>query len=239
MTLLEAIKARHSVRKYQNKPIDGQAVLELNAQIDEANQGSGLHMQLVLNEPRAFKGILSYGKFYGVENYIVVVGKKFKGKMEKDKLAKSTEEQAGYYGEKIVLLAQTLGLNTCWVGLTYRKVTDAFTIADDEKLYCVIAIGYGVTQGVSHKIKSAEQVSNVSAETPEWFRHGVEAALLAPTAMNQQKFHFEYQAPAQGKKPKVATKRKFSMFGYTEMDLGIAKYHFEIGAGKENFEYAE
>ena len=229
MTLLEAIKARHSVRKYQNKPIDGQAVLELNAQIDEANRESGLHMQLVLNEPRAFKGLLSYGKFDGVENYIVVVGKKTKG----------TEELAGYYGEKMVILAQALGLNTCWVGLTYRKVTDAFTITDGEKLFCVIAIGYGTTQGVSHKIKSAEQVSNVSANTPEWFRQGVEAALLAPTAMNQQKFYFEYKAPVQGEKPQVAAKRKFSMFGYTEMDLGITKYHFEIGAGKENFEFAE
>lgn len=229
MTILEAISARHSVRKYENKPIDGQAVLELNAQIDEANRESGLHIQLVLNEPRAFKGILSYGKFYGVENYIVMVGKKAKG----------IEELAGYYGEKIVLLAQTLGLNTCWVGLTYRKVTDAFNIADDEKLYCVIAIGYGETQGVSHKIKSVEQVSNVSPDTPEWFRHGVEAALLAPTAMNQQKFFFEYKAPMQGEKPQVSAKRKFSMFGYTEMDLGIAKYHFEVGAGKENFEFAE
>ena len=229
MTLLEAIKARHSVRKYQNKPIDGQAVSELNAQIDKANRESGLHLQLVLNEPRAFKGLLSYGKFDGVENYIVVVGKKTKG----------TEELAGYYGEKLVLLAQTLGLNTCWVGLTYRKVTDAFTIADGEKLFCVIAIGYGTTQGVSHKIKTAEQVSNVSTDTPEWFRHGVEAALLAPTAMNQQKFFFEYQAFAQGEKPQVAAKRKFSMFGYTEMDLGIAKYHFEIGAGKDNFDFAE
>lgn len=229
MTLLEAIKARHSVRKYQNKPIDEQAVSALNAQIEEANRESGLRMQLVLNEPRAFKGILSYGKFYGVENYVAVVGKKAKG----------TEEQAGYYGEKLVLRAQTLGLNTCWVGLTYRKVTDAFTVADDEKLYCVIAIGYGVTQGVSHKIKGAEQVSNVSANTPDWFRSGVEAALLAPTAMNQQKFFFEYQAPVPDEKPKVAAKRKFSMFGYTEMDLGIAKYHFEIGAGKDNFDFAE
>ena len=159
----------------------------------------------------------------------MVVGKKAKG----------TEELAGYYGEKIVLLAQTLGLNTCWVVLTYRKVTDAFTVADDEKLYCVIAIGYGETQGVSHKIKSVEQVSNVSVNAPDWFRHGVEAALLAPTAMNQQKFYFEYKTPAPGEKPKVAAKRKFSMFGYTEMDLGIAKYHFEIGAGKENFNFAE
>ena len=229
MTLSEAINARHSVRKYQNKPIDAQTVQLLTAQIDEANRESGLHMQLVLNEPRAFKGIMSYGKFHGVENYVAVIGKKTKG----------TEELVGYYGEKTVLLAQTLSLNTCWVGMTYRKVTDAFTVADDEKLYCVIAVGYGAMQGTSHKIKDAEQVSNVSADTPGWFRRGVEAALLAPTAMNQQKFHFEYLPPTQGNKPLVVAKRNFSIFGYTSIDLGIAKCHFEIGAGRDNFEYAE
>ena len=229
MTLQEAISARHSVRKYENKPIDAEVASVLKDKIEEANRESGLHMQLVLNEPRAFKGILSYGKFYGVENYIVVVGKKNAG----------AEELAGYYGEKLVLLTQTLGLNSCWVGMTYRKVTDAFTIADGEKLFCVIALGYGTTQGVSHKIKSMEQVSNASAETPDWFRNGVNAALLAPTAMNQQKFFFEYIAAADGKKPQVAAKRKFSMFGYTELDLGIAKCHFEIGAGRENFEFAK
>lgn len=229
MTLLEAIKARHSVRKYTNKPIDAQAVSALKEKLEEVNRESGLHLQLVLNEPKAFKGILSYGMFSGVENYIVVVGKKTAG----------TDMLAGYYGEQIVLLAQTLGLNTCWVGLTFKKVSDAFTIAEGEKLYCVIALGYGETQGVSHKIKRIDQVSNVSESTPDWFRQGVEAALLAPTAMNQQKFHFEYIAPTDREKPHIATSRKFSIFGYTEIDLGIAKYHFEIGAGRENFEYAE
>lgn len=229
MTLLEAINARHSVRKYENKPIDAQVASVLNDKIEEANHESGLHMQLVQNEPHAFKGILSYGKFYGVENYIVVVGKKNAG----------AKELAGYYGERLVLLAQTLGLNTCWVGMTYRKVTDAFTIADGEKLFCVIALGYGTTQGISHKIKTVEQVSNVSADTPDWFRNGVSAALLAPTAMNQQKFFFEYIAPTDGNKAQVIAKRKFSMFGYTEIDLGIAKCHFEMGAGRENFEFAK
>ena len=28
------------------------------------------------------------------------------------------------------------------------------------------------------------------------------------------------------------------MIGYTQIDLGIVKYHFEVGAGKENFEWA-
>ncbi|MBQ2534771.1 MAG: nitroreductase, partial [Prevotella sp.] len=89
---------------------------------------------------------------------------------------------------------------------------------------------------VSHKIKSVEQVSNVSDNTPSWFKKGVEAALLAPTAVNQQKFSFEYVG-VKNNLHQVRAKKGFSMIGYTKMDLGIAKYHFEIGVGKVNFEW--
>ena len=98
----------------------------------------------------------------------------------------------GYYGEHLVLFAQTLGLNTCWVGLSYSKVPGTYVLDEGEKIACYIALGYGETQGVGHKIKTVEQVSNASDVTPSWFRKGVEAALLAPTAVNQQKFSFEY-----------------------------------------------
>jgi hypothetical protein len=80
-------------------------------------------------------------------------------------------------------------------------------------------------------------VSNVSEDIPDWFRGGVEAALLAPTAVNQQKFSFEFLPAEDGQLPRVLAKKGFSLIGYTHMDLGIAKYHFEIGAGKENFQW--
>ena len=62
------------------------------------------------------------------------------------------DEKLGYYGERLVLEAQALGLNTCWVGLTYSKQAEHLTIGKDEKLVCVIALGYGATQGVTHRI---------------------------------------------------------------------------------------
>ena len=102
--------------------------------------------------------------------------------------AEDLDERVGYYGEHLVLLAQTLGLNTCWVGLSYTKVPGTYVLDEGEKIACYIAIGYGETQGVGHKIKAVGQVSNASDATPSWFRKGVEAALLAPTAVNQQKF---------------------------------------------------
>ena len=226
MTLQEAITARHSVRKYIDKEIPADIVTVLQDKIAEYNKVGNLNIQLVLNETRAFTGMLSYGSFSRVRNYFVMVGKK----------GADLDERVGYYGEQLVLLAQTLGLNTCWVGLSYRKVPEAYNVGKDEKLACMIALGYGETEGVSHKIKTVEQVSNASDITPSWFKKGVEAALLAPTAVNQQKFSFIYVGMSNNRH-QVRAKKGFSMIGYTQIDLGIAKYHFEIGAGKDNFEW--
>ena len=225
MTLQEAIAARHSVRAYKEQPLAEDVVKVLEEQIAVLNRDGNLHIQLILNEPKAFQGTMAkYGKFRGVTNYIVMAGKK----------SEDLDERVGYYGEHLVLLAQSLGLNTCWVGLSYSKVPGTYVLTDGEKIACYIAIGYGETQGVSHKIKTVGQVSNASDITPSWFKKGVEAALLAPTAVNQQKFSFEY-AGMSNNRHKVHAKKGFSMIGYTQMDLGIAKYHFEIGAGKDNF----
>lgn len=227
MTLQEAIETRHSVRVYRERPLAEDIVKVLEERIADLNRESGLHIQLVLNEPKAFLGTLAkYGRFRGVGNYIVMAGKR----------CSDLDERVGYSGEQLVLLAQTLGLNTCWVGLSYSKVPGTYELAKGEKIACYIAIGYGATQGKGHKIKTAEQVSNVSEATPQWFRKGVEAALLAPTAVNQQKFSFEYVGMKDGVH-QVQAKRSLSLIGYTQMDLGIAKYHFEVGAGKENFEW--
>lgn len=226
MTIQEAIEARHSVRAYKEQPLAEEIVKKLQEKIADLNEKGQLHMQLILNEPRAFKGVFAYGKFFGVNNYIVVAGQK----------SDDLDERVGYFGEQLVLFAQTLGLNTCWVGLSYTKIPGTYVLGDGEKIACYIAIGYGETQGVCHKIKTVEQVSNINDTTPIWFKKGVEAALLAPTAVNQQKFSFEYKGMKDGRH-QVLAKKGFSMIGYTQMDVGIAKCHFEIGAGKENFEW--
>ena len=227
MTIQEAIQLRHSVRSYKDVPLSEIIVNSLQSEIAKINEEGCLHAQLILNEPKAFQGTLAkYGKFRNANNYLVMAGKK----------ADDLDERIGYYGEHLVLLAQTLGLNTCWVGLSYSKVPGTYMLDEDEKIACYIAIGYGETQGVGHKIKTVEQVSNASDITPSWFKKGVEAALLAPTAVNQQKFSFEYVG-MRNNRHQVRAKKGISMIGYTKMDLGIAKYHFEIGAGIDNFDW--
>lgn len=217
MDLMQAVKERHSVRKYADKSISEEIKTSLNQIIGECNEEGGLNIQAVFDEEKAFDCFMArYGKFSGVKNYIVLAGEKGK------------DEQIGYYGEKLVIFMQSLGLNSCWVALTYKKVKEAYSLNKGEKVYCVLAFGYGENSGATHKVKPIEKVASVE-NAPEWFVKGVECALLAPTAMNQQKFYFSVE--------NGVVKAKAGAGFYSKIDLGIVKYHFELGAGKENFSW--
>lgn len=210
------IKERHSVRSYLDKEIEKEKIDILNDLITEYNKEGNLHVQLILNDNQVFdKFVLHYGRLKNAKNYIAMIGKK-------DKLL---DEAVGYYGEHLVLKAQELGLNTCWVAGTYSKGLVRASINNNEKLVCIIAIGYGETNGNVRRSKAFNEVS-VTSEGPDWYKKGVEYALLAPTAINQQKFKFELINDDSVK----VTIGKNAM---AKIDLGIVKYHFELGANKK------
>lgn len=213
--MTEIMKQRHSVRQYNDHDIEPKKQKVLNELIVNINQKTGLHIQIFYNEPKCFDSLMAhYGKFTGVKNYIALVSKN----------SNKLDEDLGYYGQEIVLKAQELGLNSCWVAMTHGK--SKAIINKDEKQVCLIALGYGNTNGINHKNKSIEEVSNYKQGMPQWFLDGIEAALLAPTAMNQQKFFFELQ-------PDETVKLSCGKGFYTKLDLGIVKYHFENVSGKK------
>ena len=176
MNLLEAMEQRHSVRQYREERLSDEHREALERIIAGVNEESGLHIQLIAEEPEAFNSAMAhYGAFSGVRNYIALIGQK----------SSDLEETCGYYGEKIVLEAQRLGLNTCWVALTYKKVSERYDILPGEKLMLVITVGYGENSGSARRSKSETEVSNLShALVPDWFKTGLKYALLAPTAVN-------------------------------------------------------
>lgn len=214
MNINQAMEARHSVRSFKSDPLPIEVAQALRDEIARCNAEGSLNIQLVLDEPHAFDCMMArYGKFSGVRNYLALVGPK----------GRDLDEACGYYGERLVLLAQQLGLNTCWVAMTFQKVPNAYTIGRGEKLAAVIALGYGTTQGTAHKVKLPQAVAPNIQGVPDWFVRGVDAALLAPTAMNQQKFTLIYEGE---NRVRATPGRGF----YAKMDLGIVRYHFECGA---------
>lgn len=214
MTIIEAINTRHSIRRYDARPVEKAKLLALEEEVKKVNALSGLNIQMVTNEPQAFDTRMAhYGHFAGVTNYFALVGRK----------GAALDEQCGYWGERLCLLAVSLGLGTCWVGLTFSKKKSAVSVSPDEKLTAVICFGYPAEEPKLHKRKTYEQVAEAPADAPEWFRRGVEAALKAPTAVNQQKFKIAL----------VDGKPQFRVSGlgfFTKMDLGIVRYHFEVGS---------
>lgn len=219
MTDFELMQSRHSVRSYLDRPIEDEKKELLRAKVEQVNSESGLHIQLFTDEPKCFNvSKPGYGIFKDCRNYFAMVG------------PKGEDEKIGYYGEILVLYAQELGLNTCWAAMSYKKGGVTVEKEKNEKLHIVIALGYGETQGHERKTKSVSEISDADDSSPEWFINGVKAAQLAPTAINQQRFRITHNGN------KVTAKA--GLFVYAKMDLGIVKYHFELGAGKGNFEWA-
>lgn len=215
---LKLMEARHSVRNYSEKAIEPEKRRILDEYADELSKESGLRFQIIYDEPTAFANSLAtYGKFKGVKNYIAVFGK---AKMD---------ETVGFYGEKLVLKAQSLGLNTCWVALTFDKSVVKKLARGDEKLYPVISLGYGENDGVPHKNKSEKSLVVVKGETPDNFDAGVRGAMLAPTAINQQKFKIKCTDG-------IVSIVNSGIGFYTDIDLGIVKCNFELASGIKVFE---
>lgn len=216
MTNMEIIESRHSVRQYKDAQIETEKREVLDTFCSEINAESGLNIQIIYDEPNCFNSMMAhYGKFSGVNNYIAIVGNN----------DSDLEEKAGYYGEKLVLKAQELGLNTCWVAMTHGK--SKAVVNKGEKQAIIISLGYGENQGVSHKSKEISKLAKISDADPDWYRDGVKAALLAPTAVNQQKFMIERD----GEQVKITAPRGM----LTKLDLGIVKYNFEYVTGRKAF----
>lgn len=218
MDLLQVMKDRHAVRHYDGKPLKPEHIRVLKKLIKKINEEQNLHIQLVVNEPKAFDGgKAAMCNFTGCVNYLAFIGPK----------TKDLGEKIGYFGEQIILKCQELGINSCWVYLTFNKQENVYQINEGEVLACVASLGYGTTQGKPHESKSFEDVVKTRGTFPTWFMKGVEAALLAPTGRNAQGFKLWLLGDNQVKiKNRSLCKR---------LDLGIVKYHFEMGAGRENF----
>ncbi len=234
MNLKEAINARTSRRTYLETPIAEDKLRQLKDMINQVNEQGDLRLKLIQEEPTAFgKLSKSYGMFKGVRNYILLIGK-----TEPD-----MRERLGYYGEKIVLLATQLGLGTCWVGGTFDRSLGETYVKAEETFCGVITIGNVeqtksfkerlITKVTHRKTKSVQELSKTEGEVPGWFFAGMEAVQKAPSAVNAQPVLFTYR------KGIVSARATSEKYGHERTDLGIAKLHFEIGAGGGTWEWKD
>lgn len=218
-----AIENRVSRRKFENEHITKLEREDIVSHINKLNEVSGLTMEFIEDGSSAFGKLRkSYGLFTNVRSLILM-----KGRMED----KDLKEKVGYYGEDLVLFMTDLGLGTCWVGGTFDK--DEFTINDEEELACVVVVGKVSSLSLSEKmirvathrkVKSIEDRILSNNDLPQWVKNGMEAVQLAPSAKNTQKVTFRYEND-------ILSAQIVNDYSMDLIDLGIAKKHFEIGAG--------
>lgn len=233
MIINEAMQVRTSRRKYCTTPIDPATVAKLQTNLDACNAEGNVDMRLVLGNGDAWNGLRnSYGMFNGVTNYVGLIYR------QDDP---SALERLGYYGEKWLLQATALGLGTCWVGGSFKRELCPFTLAEGEMIACTIAVGNvqekpsgkeRLIRRLAHRrTKTIAEMSRVSGAALPWFEDGMRAVQLAPSAINKQPVLFAAENGVV-----TASVEDPTNVG-TALDFGIAKLHFELGAGGGQWEW--
>ena len=233
MTVIEAIDKRCSRRKYISINLNSDVSEKLSNLAREYSQKGKIRIEMVFNNGKAFNGLLkSYGMFSGVENYAVLIA---------DKNDTAAAERLGYYGELLMLNAVALGLGTCWVGGSFDRKLCPVKLSGDEQIFCTITVGYVQEQlskkekfifnMIHRKTKSVEEMFVSDVPAPDWFMKGMLAVQKAPSAINRQPVFFSF------KEGKVSASIKNPADIGLALDMGIAKLHFELGAGKGSWNF--
>lgn len=247
--LIDAINIRTSVRAYDKDPIDDDTARQLTMTIDAVNTLADTHLQLVLNQPKVFEAANASGHLTNAANYIALV---------EPKDDTEARERAGFYAERVVLAATLRGLGTLWVGGSWDREEAArhCRVGRGEEAYLCIVIGYPehhlAYQAKSYDELTAFQRSHRPTKTfaqftagmtdeeraaaPAWFTAGVEAAMKAPSAMNRQPITFTYNAADDTAAAHIDPAEDYRE---TLNDLGIAKLHFQIGAGSGEWAWGD
>ena len=233
MTIIEAIDKRCSRRKYLNTPLNSDIIEKLNNFALEYSQKGKIRLEMIYNNGKAFNGLLkSYGMLSNVKNYAVLIA-------NKDDIAAA--ERLGYYGELLMLNAVAMGLGTCWVGGSFDRKLCPVKLTGDEQILCTITIGFVPEQlsakekfiynMIHRKTKTIEEMFVSDVPVPDWFMNAMRAVQKAPSAINRQPVLFSFKAG------KVSASIKNQNDAGMTLDMGIAKLHFELGAGKGKWNF--
>lgn len=241
----EFLRSRHSVRRYNNDPIEASAVKALKAEITMINtHEAGMHFELVCNDNAPFEGFrASYGMFSGVRNYIAaVVDRSFPDVMEK----------AGYFSQQIVMKATALGLGTCYVGGTFDESRVNVVLRPDRKILFIIAVGYaeskkdtfisGIAMKLAHRNdRKADDFFEPTGDFTlaeakkimSWLNDGLEGLSSAPSSLNRQPVRIR-AVEKSGLEWIYGPTVTAEVDGSNQknlIDLGIGKFNFAEAAG--------
>lgn len=231
-----AIEKRRSRRQFDaGHPIEAEKLSALKTVCDQFMPFPGARSVLITNPvDDVFKGIIgSYGKVKDAPGYIAFIGN-----MDDP----FVQEAVGYTGEGVILEATAMGLNTCWVGGFFNRddVATRIDIKSSEKILAITPLGYARKSesieeklmtgfGHTHRRKSSSKLLSgmTLGNAPDWIKVSIQAARLAPSAINRQPWGFhlgdsDITVFVRTSDPELTISKR--------LDCGIAMMHIELGA---------
>ncbi|MEA4900536.1 nitroreductase family protein [Desulfitobacterium sp.] len=234
-----AIFQRHSRRQFDGRKLSKDFVTKLSDFAILLNDQVPGARAVVVNEnpDKVFKGAVgNYGKVKGAPAYAAFIGNM------KDP---NVQEKVGYLGEYFVLEATSMGLATCWIGGFFRlEVVQAQIHLDaNEQILAVTPIGFAKEEytleekmmsgfAKSHKRRNLETLCLTlpKEQSPAWIISALEAAQVAPSAVNRQPWRFSVEDET----IKVSMDNLRDSYHISKrLDCGIAMAHIELGAKHE------
>ena len=232
-----AIEKRRSYRQFDaNRPIEADKLSALDAVCREFRPFPHARSRLVTESAETvFKGIVGgYGKVKDPPAFVAFIGN-----ME----GTTVQEEVGYTGEGFILEATSLGLDTCWVAGFFSpvKVASLVEIKANERVLAVSPVGYARRTGAleerlmaglgrnHRRLAISKLITKTDMEDlPEWVRISLEAARLAPSAVNRQPWRFEIEDGS----ITIGVRSAIPEFTVSKrLDCGIAMLHIEVAAG--------
>ena len=234
-----AIPYRRSRRNYDCTDLEPDLLSHMQEFCRDFRPFPQARAELVTQSPdEIFKGAIGhYGKIKGAPALIAFIGN-----MDDPYI----QEKVGYLGEGIILEATAMGLATCWVGGFFRPTVAASIIGtgENERVLAVTPIGHAVKDfspqerimtgfGRSHRRKPlAELLTGLEqAEWPHWIKSAMDAAALAPSAINRQPWRFYVEPDSVTVSVYRSKYRSKLEYGISKrLDCGIAMLHIEVAA---------
>lgn len=230
-----SIARRRSRRQFDQRPVEPDKSEHIRTICTEFRPFIQARAVFVTHSAdRVFKGAIGhYGKIKGAPAFIAFVGN-----IEDPHL----NEKIGYTGEGIILEATSLNLGTCWVGGFFKPEVAASIIgvSRNEKVLAVTPVGYAREDwsleekimtgfGRRHQRKPlTELVTGLEEKRwPSWIRIALEAARIAPSALNRQPWRFHIEPEGVG----ISVDNLKDTFNIPKrLDCGIAMLHIEVAA---------
>ncbi len=228
---LEALMSRRSHRLFDGQTLTENQLSSLG-ELKAESLGLGHLRTHFVHRPgdldHVFRGVVgSYGKTLGTSALLAFTA------AEDDSWQAGM--QCGYIGEQYVLLAESLGLGSCWNGGMFgiKQLMALVPLGPNERVVSLIALGTPqevqdrvgrLTKMVFKRKEIGEIASGTLLGSGGYITAALEAVRLAPSAVNRQPWYFD--TGSEGEVVLTASRRG----GLVPVDLGIAMLHFYVAA---------